>query len=71
MKHKSEALGHGLFYTFRLSVIRDRTDKISYSENIEGSDNEMSHNKGIAGQMRSRAVKSEMTPKDKSLVYML
>jgi hypothetical protein len=29
MKHRSETLEHGILYTVRLSVIRDRTDKIS------------------------------------------
>jgi hypothetical protein len=31
MKQRSETLGHGIFYKVRLSVIRDRTDKIRWS----------------------------------------
>jgi hypothetical protein len=29
-----ETLGADVFYTVRLSVVRDRTDKISQSENV-------------------------------------
>jgi hypothetical protein len=47
MTHRSETLGHMIFYTVRLSVIRDRTD-------IEGSDNEMRDSEEDAGQKRSR-----------------
>jgi hypothetical protein len=36
MKHRIETLGHGIFYTVRLSVIRDRTDKMS--ELVESRD---------------------------------
>jgi hypothetical protein len=59
MKHRSETLGHGIFYTARLSLIRDRTDKISESVESEGSDTEMRDSEDDVGQKMSRTVKSE------------
>jgi hypothetical protein len=60
MKHRSETLGHGIFYTVRLSVIRDRTGKINQSVDSEGSDIEMRDNEEGVRWKRYRTMKSEI-----------
>jgi hypothetical protein len=71
MKHRSETVGHGIIYTVRRSDRRDRTVKISESVDSKGSDNEMRDGEEDASWKRSRAVKSEVIPEDKSLVNVL
>jgi hypothetical protein len=71
MKHRRETLGHEIFYTVRLSVIRDPTDEIDYS--VEGRDQFIAEKSELRRRRKEEVQKSqnEVIPEDKSLVNVL